>query len=91
MKKSVNWLKIVTGSVSSLAGALGTLIVVACPCKMAALSAITVAIFGAGAAAFLQKYSYVFIILGVVLLAWGIFSIIMSKRKRKRCCCDGTD
>ncbi len=91
MKRLNNGLKIATGSVSSLLGAVGALLVVACPCKVAALSAITVALFGAGAAAFLRKYNYLFIILGVVLLAWGICSIIMSKRKPKCHCSDGSD
>lgn len=91
MKKSSKWLGFGGGVLSSIVGVLGTIVLVACPCKVAALSGILVLIFGASAAVYIQKYSWIFIIIGAGLVCWSVYSTISSKKKKCGCGCDKQD
>jgi hypothetical protein len=86
MKKISNWVSVGGGAFSSILGIIGAALLVACPCKVVALSAILVAVFGAGAAAFIKQYNYIFIIVGVVFFAWGAYSLLSSRKKKCKCC-----
>ena len=98
MKKIVSWFGVIGGVIFSAAGIIASTCVtcatvcgpVCCAGPVIAVSGLLVGILGVGLSRFLHDYSLVFIVLGAILLAYGIYLIMRGRKsKRKRDNMDG--
>ncbi len=73
---------IISGSMFSVLGFLGTAVVVCAPCTGICISGIAVTIFGVSIAGFLHQFNKIFIIIGSCFFIIGIYSTLKSIKKK---------
>ena len=91
MKRIVSWFGVIGGVIFSAAGIIASTCVtcatvcgpVCCAGPVIAVSGLLVGILGVSLSKFLHDYSLAFIVLGAILLVYGIY-LIMRGRKSKR-------
>jgi len=83
-ERIVAWFGAVVGAIFSAVGVIASTCILCAPvcCAGPALvvSGSIVAILGVGLSAFLHEYSMIFIVIGVILFASGVFLMIQNKK-----------
>lgn len=85
INKKNSIISLISGSLLSILGFLGTAVVVCAPCSGICVSGIAVTIFGASIAGFLYQFNKIFIIIGLCFFISGIYSTLKSMKNKKSC------